>query len=132
MLRFEDLDSYIGFENEDDDYSNRFRLVLVDLALPLESQLDSAKSELIPDKSRTLNSLRSHARRNRVDKWPEYLRVLDAREAGETFRHIGEVLYGDLIPSNIEDDRRTDKVESKYRSAVKEVERAHLSISRFK
>lgn len=39
-------------------------------------------------------SWQPHVRRPRPSKWPLYLRVLDARDAGAKFREIGEVVLG--------------------------------------
>jgi hypothetical protein len=66
-----------------------------DLSLPLEGQLRFV--------SMLLGKMQTHAygknitRRAQIEKWPLYLRVLDAREQDAPYQMVGEVLLGDVI-----------------------------------
>ena len=61
-----------------------------DLKLPIKQQLESA-GQLLKD-LQTEKFGTAKQRRRHIDKWPLYLRVVDARDAGETWESIGTAL----------------------------------------
>jgi hypothetical protein len=65
-------------------------LIRFDLNKPLRGQLEAAERMLrmeLDDQPETKERLHTA-------KWPVYLRVIDARDCGETFRTIGEMIQG--------------------------------------
>jgi hypothetical protein len=67
-------------------------LVAFDLNRPLGEQLRSAKARLKRAQVELLGSASDWRRHE--DKWPLYLRVIDARDAGETWESIGVHVLG--------------------------------------
>jgi hypothetical protein len=67
-------------------------VVVFDLNKPLEEQLRKAKTGLKRAQVDLLSSALDWRRHE--DKWPLYLRAIDAREAGETLDSIGLHVLG--------------------------------------
>jgi hypothetical protein len=70
------------------------RTVVFDLQLPLAPQLEAARVFLGAMQSQRINISKSS--KNRVEKWPLFLRVLDARECGATFATIAKTLWPEM------------------------------------
>lgn len=66
------------------------RLYSFDLNKPIEPQLKKAKSHLIYLQEVTTGKPKGD--RNHFNKWPLYLRVMDAQRSGATYQLIGEEL----------------------------------------
>jgi hypothetical protein len=74
-------------------------IVHFDLSEPIDTQLERAKKRLQEVQEDFLEEVslvdrlkQKSARRQRKKKWPSYLRVLDARDAGATYEVIGRKL----------------------------------------
>jgi hypothetical protein len=77
------------------------RLIAFELGASIPEQIEKAKHYLL-----TLQSERRggrHDSRKHQRKWPLYLRVLDARVAGATFKQIGDTLLMDGIDEQDQD-----------------------------
>ena len=115
--------------------SNHFVKVPFDLDRPLPEQIKSAKA--------ALKSLQSQLhgkhlqRRLHRDKWPLYLRVIDAREAGETLETIGRELLGldpDAASEDLpvhEFDRKIDRSDNAAAAALQVWEQARYLMFNF-
>lgn len=86
--------------HEDNEYSERYITITFDLSRDLNEQINSIKDELYRSQGYfyeiediTPDVLKK--RRDRDDKWPLYLRILDARSAGATYLEMAEVLFPD-------------------------------------
>lgn len=110
-------------------------VVHFDLAEPLDIQLERAKKRLeqvqktfleevglgLPDRLK-----QKSARRQRKDMWPLYLRVLDGRDAGASYKVIGRTLKGiddgDISKMSRQD---ADKVVSQLEHARTDAKKWH-------
>jgi hypothetical protein len=61
-----------------------------DLSRPIEPQLSQAKETLLDEQSKRGPRV---IRKPQREHWPTYLRVLDARDSGVTYREIAEVIW---------------------------------------
>lgn len=91
--------------------------VEIDLTLPLVAQLDRAK-ELLEEAQRKLidAGLVKLDRGRNPGTWFKYLRVLDGREAGATWKDIGRVVHGERS-DNVEQQAKTDHKRAVHLSA---------------
>lgn len=69
--------------------------VLIDLTIPIEPQLETIKAALQPFSQRVFGKLPRPA--PQIDKFPIYLRILDAKACGISYSTIGDVLYLNMI-----------------------------------
>jgi hypothetical protein len=80
--------SYASGEMFEQMERDRRLLITFDLTKPIRGQLEAAERML-----RAEIDNRPEGRRH-PGKWPTYLRAIDARDAGATFRMIGEIIQG--------------------------------------
>lgn len=85
---------YASEETFDKNEAGGQKLMAFDLRRPLPEQLRKAKDYL--ERLQAELHGKPDGKRAHIGKWPTYLRVLDARDAGETFEAIGTALFDDL------------------------------------
>jgi hypothetical protein len=76
---------------------------------PLEPQIRKARELLMRLQEERLGKKKNTPRPSR-ELWPLYLRVLDARECGASWKSIGKTLWGS--------DAAKDKARRTYESAI--------------
>jgi hypothetical protein len=102
---------------ERDRYPHGTVLVVIDTTLPLEPQFAVAQKTIEEHLS---NDARVPALRNhRIAEWRGYLRVLDARAAGEAVDDIAAIVYPETDNSYEDDYKGRKRVENAYRRGTR-------------
>ena len=94
FLNFKPYGYGVGYHDENTfraDHRAGKRAIMFDLRLPLAPQLEAARDFLQRLQNERVDVQASH--KNRVENWPRFLRVMDARECGATFAIIAATLW---------------------------------------
>ena len=94
LLSFKPFGYGVGYRSEqaaEADEKARKKAIMFDLRLPLAPQLEAARDYL--GRIQNERQLPVSSPKNRIDNWPPFLRVLDARESGATFATITKTLW---------------------------------------
>lgn len=95
------------------DFDSGYHRVDFDLSRPIEPQLKAAKKVL--KSFQKYHAGKVIGKRRQPEKWPTYLRLLDARDAGASWSEIADGVYGPSS-SHIE-DWRAEVARKAYRAA---------------
>lgn len=83
--------------NECDEENNRFLTLTFDFDMPIDNQIESAKAylfsrRLVYNMTNKKKKIRHAAKRQHMNKWPLYLRVIDAKNSGASLSDIASIL----------------------------------------